>query len=273
MFYVYFIFRPNIATAAVLHLYRAIPKRMARSRSDQICMKVFPFHSGFTMVSALTETPSLSVSTHHLKGGNFMSDLSDSDRAVKVQRFIQVLNQAQVANHFTQRQLCAELGITIGTMTKYLRGAVNPDRVATEIQAALAKQVGVTLDSLINFYETGQYKSTLTMDEIISFINSEVGQTEMPKLLAAMANASVKISAPAAQEEKRPAKYTWPAEALSRKGVSQTMLNRLGLDEKALERLAEGIFSDEVVEGFAMAMQLPEEAVVKAFEAREPVAA
>ena len=202
-----------------------------------------------------------------------MSDLSDASREIKVQRFIRVLNQAQVANHYTQRQLCAQLGITIGTMTKYLRGAVNPDRVATEIQAALAKQVGVTLDSLIAYYETGEYKSSLTVEDIVSFINSEVGQAEMPKLLAAMTNAAGKMSAPAAAEEYQPVKYTWPAEALNQKGVSQTMLNRLGLDQEALERLADGIYDDDIVEGFAMAMQLPEEAVGKAFAAKEPVAA
>lgn len=226
------------------------------------------------MVAALKETPSLGVSaqaTHYT--GFIMSDLSDASREIKVQRFIRVLNQAQVANHYTQRQLCAQLGITIGTMTKYLRGAVNPDRVATEIQAALAKQVGVTLDSLIAYYETGEYKSSLTVEDIVSFINSEVGQAEMPKLLAAMTNAAGKMSAPAAAEEKQPAKYTWPAEALNQKGVSQTMLNRLGLDQEALERLADGIYDDDIVEGFAMAMQLPEEAVVKAFAAKEPVAA
>lgn len=226
------------------------------------------------MVAALDETPSLGVSaqaTHNT--GFIMSDLSDASREIKVQRFIRVLNQAQVANHYTQRQLCAQLGITIGTMTKYLRGAVNPDRVATEIQAALAKQVGVTLDSLIAYYETGEYKSSLTVEDIVSFINSEVGQAEMPKLLAAMTNAAGKMSLPAAAEEKQPAKYTWPADALNQKGVSQTMLNRLGLDQEALERLADGIYDDDIVEGFAMAMQLPEEAVVKAFAAKEPVAA
>ena len=226
------------------------------------------------MVAALDETPSLGVSaqaTHNT--GFIMSDLSDASREIKVQRFIRVLNQAQVANHYTQRQLCAQLGITIGTMTKYLRGAVNPDRVATEIQAALAKQVGVTLDSLIAYYETGEYKSSLTVEDIVSFINSEVGQAEMPKLLAAMTNAAGKMSLPAAEEEKQPVKYTWPADALNQKGVSQTMLNRLGLDQEALERLADGIYDDDIVEGFAMAMQLPEEAVVKAFAAKEPVAA
>jgi transcriptional regulator with XRE-family HTH domain len=258
------------------HLFCSAMHQMERKAEEvlQSRQKVSPFHSGVTMVAPLAETPSLSVSTHttHLTGFT-MSDSSGASKEVKIQRFIRVLNQAQVANHFTQRQLCAQLGITIGTMTKYLRGAVNPDRVATEIQAALAKQVGVTLDSLINYYETGEYKSALTMDEIVSFINSEVGQAEMPKLLAAMTNAAGKMTAPVFAEEKSPAKYTWPAEALSSKGVSETMLKRLGLNQETLELLADGIYDDEVVEGFAMAMQLPEEAVVKAFEAREPVAA
>lgn len=246
---------------------QAEPKEMREHRNQ-----LFPFHSGVTMVAALTETPLMGASTQAaLRRGCIMSDLSDASREIKVQRFIRVLNQAQVANHFTQRQLCAQLGITIGTMTKYLRGAVNPDRVATEIQAALARQVGVTLDSLLAYYETGEYKSTLTVEDIVSFINSEVGQAEMPKLLAAMTNAAGRMSAPAAAEEKLPAKYTWPAEALREKGVSQTMLDKLGLNQEALDRLAEGVYDDEVVESFAMAMQLPEEAIVKAFEAREPV--
>ena len=225
------------------------------------------------MVATLKETPSLGVSAQATHCTGFiMSDLSDASREIKVQRFIRVLNQAQVANHFTQRQLCAQLGITIGTMTKYLRGAVNPDRVATEIQAALAKQVGVTLDSLLAYYETGEYRSTLTMDDIISFINSEVGQAEMPKLLAAMSNAAVKLSESEPRQPEEKPRYTWPAQALSEKGVSTTMLERLGLTAETLDELAEGRFNEEVVEAFAMAMQLPVASVVEAFENRVPCA-
>ena len=54
------------------------------------------------------------------------------------ERFVQSLKQALIANKYSQRELCEALGITIGTLTKYLRGAVDPYKVGVAIMRNLA---------------------------------------------------------------------------------------------------------------------------------------
>ena len=65
---------------------------------------------------------------------------------LSTQRFVQSLHQALVANKLSQRELCAKLGITIGTLTKYLRGSVDPRNVASQ-NSSLAESLGVLLIS------------------------------------------------------------------------------------------------------------------------------
>ena len=84
------------------------------------------------------------------------------------QRFVQSIHQALVVNKYSQRELCNVLGITIGTLTKYLRGAVNPNNVGVSKIRALAKELGITTNSLLDYYDTGEYRSTLTIDDVAS---------------------------------------------------------------------------------------------------------
>ena len=102
------------------------------------------------------------------------------------ERFVQSLKQALIANKYSQRQLCEALGITIGTLTKYLRGAVDPSKVGVAIMRNLAKELGFTTNTLLNYFETGEYQSSLTIDDVASWIRSEAGHADLHVLLSAM---------------------------------------------------------------------------------------
>ena len=110
------------------------------------------------------------------------------------QRFVQSIHKALVVNKYSQRELCAVLGITIGTLTKYLRGAVNPNNVGVSKIRALAKELGITTNSLLDYYDTGEYRSALTIDDVASWIRSSAGQEDLPQLLAAASEASMRTS-------------------------------------------------------------------------------
>ena len=124
-------------------------------------------------------------------------------------RFVQSLKQALVANKYSQRELCEALGITIGTLTKYLRGSVDPSKVGVAIMRKLAHELGLTTNALLDYFESGEYRSTLSIDDVASWIRSEAGQQDLPALLMALqenAASAVNIVQPAA-ELKKPA---WP---------------------------------------------------------------
>jgi transcriptional regulator with XRE-family HTH domain len=196
----------------------------------------------------------------------------------QIARFVNCLNQAMVAGRLSQRQLCERIGITIGSLTKYLRGAVAPLRVGTGIQAALAKELGVTLDALVAYYVHGHYVTEVSVEAVESWIRSEAGQEDLPRLMASLTDAgqrwmtgAVEVQAlPPAPEVRR---YTWPIEELRDCGVSDKWRERMGLSDEVLERLAvSGEFDEEVAEAFGIACNYDTEAVIEAFRKREAIA-
>ena len=116
------------------------------------------------------------------------------------QHFIDVLNEVRVKKSWSQRQLCEALGITIGTLTKYLRGAVEPTRVGGVILQRLAACRGVTTDSLLNYLESGEFHERLTIDDVASWIRSEAGQADLPMLLDALSDSSRSQKRPVVEE-------------------------------------------------------------------------
>ena len=196
----------------------------------------------------------------------------------QIARFIACLNQAMVSGRLSQRQLCERIGITIGSLTKYLRGAVAPLRVGAGIQAALAKELGVTLDALVAYYEKGEYATAVSVEEVESWIRSEAGQQDLPRVMASLTDAGQRLLAgtvavqalPPAPEVQR---YTWPLEELQECGVSDKWRERMGLSDEVLERLAvSGEFDEEVAEAFGIACNYDTEAVIEAFSKREAIA-
>ena len=124
------------------------------------------------------------------------------------ERFVQSLKQALIANKYSQRELCEALGITIGTLTKYLRGAVDPSKVGVAIMRNLAKELGFTTNTLLNYFETGEYQSSLTIDDVASWIRSEAGHADLPVLLTAMSQTTESL-APVGVVDAAPAVSAW----------------------------------------------------------------
>lgn len=176
--------------------------------------------------------------------------------------------------HSSQRELCERLGITIGTMTKYLRCTIEPFKVGLGIQRRLAKELGVTLDALVNYYESGDYATEVTLEDVESWIRSSAGQADMPVLMKSMSDAAERALADQQQASPKLAPYLWPMEELKRASVSDAMRERLGLDNNTLKALVnEGHYDEETVEAFALVTGHATAAVRAAFTGRKPVEA
>lgn len=183
------------------------------------------------------------------------------------ERFAKALRQAMAANHWSERQLAKQLHITIGTTHKYFRSGVHPLRVATEINRNLARVLGITLDALVHFYETGEYENQLSFNEVISWVRSSAGMEHIGPILEAMSSATNKKSDLAGMEP-----YTWPREELDQAEVPQRLRERMGLTQEVLDGLEKhGVFDDELVEAFSVATNLEEDAVRDAFTKRRRV--
>lgn len=198
---------------------------------------------------------------------------SDVQADSQVVRFTQALRQAMVRNRLSERRLATELGITIGTTQKYFRQRVHPLKVATGINRELARLLGITLDALLAFYETGEFRNALSFEEVASWLRSDAGVEHMAPMLRAMSELGQRVVEPAAELVAllRP-RYDWPLEELEAANVSASLRKRMGLTEEALERLATtGEFDDELVEAFSVAANYEEDAVREAFRTRTPV--
>jgi len=204
-------------------------------------------------------------------------ETATAQEAAQVERFAQALRQAMIRNRLSERRLATELGITIGTTQKYFRHRVQPLKVATGINRQLARLLGITLDALVCFYETGEFRNALSFDEVASWLRSDAGVEHLAPILEAMSDLGKRAigcgDAEDPKAEPAPARYTWPLEELENAKVSPALRLRMGLTEEALEALATtGVFSDELVEAFSVAVNLDEEAVREAFSTRSAVA-
>jgi len=199
--------------------------------------------------------------------------LLDPREAKQIERFRTALLQALALNDCSQRELSDRIGITIGTMTKYLRMVVPPFKVGLGIQRMLAKELGVTLDALAAYYETGEYQTGLSLADVEGWIRSSAGQQDLPAIMKSMHEAAVKALEPLGQQAV-PVAYTWPIEALKKADVSDSMRERLGLTDACLRLLAtEGQYDDEMVEAFSLVTGHATETVKRAFSERVPVQA
>ena len=131
------------------------------------------------------------------------------------ERFVRAIRTALVGPpELSQRDLCKKLGVTIGSLSKYLRGEVAPDKVGFGVQCRLAGVMGHTVDSLMRYYETGEWSSETSAVKTWS-TGFAVTQARMilPAILESMSamawrSAEVKISA-LVQPSK--ADYLWPS--------------------------------------------------------------
>jgi len=188
----------------------------------------------------------------------------------EIERFVLALREAMVKHRFSERKLGEALEITIGTTQKYFKKNVHPLNVSTRVNRNLALLLGVSIDALMRYYEKGDYGSTTTFVEVVSWLRSSAGQEHMAPILEAMSAASQK-GVPAAKALTRP-RYDWPMEELRAAEISDALRERMGLGNEVLERLAvDGEFDDALVEAFSVATNLEEGAVREAFSKRIPV--
>jgi DNA-binding Xre family transcriptional regulator len=188
----------------------------------------------------------------------------------EIQRFVEALRKAMIRNRCSERRLAADLGITIGTTQKYLRRQIHPLKVGTGINSKLASLLGITLDDLVRYYETGEERSGVSFEQVLSWVNSEAGVEHLGSMLSALAGVGGSCGKTAEPEAVQP--FTWPLEELDQAGVSKALRERMGLTEEALDALVNrGEFDDELVEAFAVATNLDELEVRKAFEKRVPI--
>lgn len=202
---------------------------------------------------------------------------NDAERD-QIERFIKALNQAMVLNGLSQRGLCEQLGIQVGTLTKYLRGEVAPLKVGSGIQLALADALGVTFDALAAYYKDGEYMTGVSLQDVESWIRSDAGQEDLPTLMASLQAAGqrwIGKGLPGAEDEasERLEPYTWPLEELMDVGVSEKFRDRLGLTEERMAALVErGEYDEDLIEAFSVACNYELEAVRDAFAQRKPIA-
>jgi transcriptional regulator with XRE-family HTH domain len=187
----------------------------------------------------------------------------------ETKRFAEALRRAMIRHRCSERKLATDLGITIGTTQKYFRGMVHPLRVATGINSKLAGLLGVTLEDLVRYYETGAMSSSVELPQVLSWVRSTAGVEHMSEILRALAEVGSTCSHAKPAELQR---FTWPLEELDNAKVSPALRQRMGLTDEALEGLVnEGRFDDELVEAFAVATNLDEAEVRLAFEKRLPI--
>ena len=134
---------------------------------------------------------------------NKYANFINPDHSKEVQRFIESLNQAMVMHDISQRKLGDRMGVSIGTVTKYLRGEVNPFDVRTRITRNLAGLLGITPDALFDYYDTGEYKNTLTIKDVESWIRSTSETKDLPRILAALSASQKNIQKLEPEEEEK----------------------------------------------------------------------
>lgn len=142
-----------------------------------------------------------------------------STSAQRIKRLIFKLNEAltQHEGKVSQRDLCQLMGITIGTMTKYMRGEVDPRDIRTRITFNLSKVLKITPEALYNYFETGKQTTTITVEQVQSWIRSECGQEDLPSILDSLAFSQKKILSGEAIE--KVAVFGEPIKGVSKGGV------------------------------------------------------
>ena len=195
--------------------------------------------------------------------------------SAQVERFQKAIRTALIGPpELSQRDLCAKLGCTIGSLSKYLRGEVEPTKVGFEIQCKLANVLGHSVDALNRYYTTGEWTSDTSIKTVLSWIRSDAGQADLPAILDSMQAMATRTSSADQGSDSDSKDYLWPLTEIRQAEVSDKMRKKLGLSDDRLWKLAkEGKFDEDLVEAFSLACDYQEDAVREAFTKREPITA
>lgn len=203
-----------------------------------------------------------------------------TDDQTHCRNFMQALRKAMIVRGWGVRELSKAIGVEMGTMTKYLKCRVSPYRVGWGIMRNLAAELGVTMEALDLYMQSGDFGNgesiPVNLDQVETWIRTRAGQGDLLALTAAHNELVMKLmnsgAQPAEAEAKPPAPYTWPREALEATGTPQVALDVMGLSEPVLDALEQrGEYDDQVVRLFAGLLKQSEDTIRTAFEARMPV--
>jgi len=76
----------------------------------------------------------------------------------RCRQMIALMDRACGLNGLSRRQLARQLGLTVSTVNAYYSGRVDPLRCKLFIQHRLAELNGCTVDELVRFYQTGDWR-------------------------------------------------------------------------------------------------------------------
>lgn len=107
-------------------------------------------------------------------------------------RFVALLKEILVKKGISQRELSRRLGIKIGTLTRYLKGDVNPYDVKLGIQRALTEELGVNMVVLYARLDGTDAPSDLTVKDVSSWIRSTATPEDMAQLFQSQQEAQMR---------------------------------------------------------------------------------
>ena len=110
----------------------------------------------------------------------------------ETERFVTLLKEILVKKGISQRELSRRLGIKIGTLTRYLKGDVNPYDVKLGIQRALTEELGITMAALYARLDGTDAPSDLTVKDVSSWIRSTATPEDMATLFQSQQEAQLR---------------------------------------------------------------------------------
>ena len=112
--------------------------------------------------------------------------------APETERFVTLLKEILVKKGISQRELSRRLGVKIGTLSRYLKGDVNPYDVKLGIQRALTEELGITMAALYSRLDGIEAPSDLSVKDVSSWIRSTATPEDMAQLFQSQQEAQLR---------------------------------------------------------------------------------
>jgi len=112
--------------------------------------------------------------------------------APETERFVTLLKEILVKKGISQRELSRRLGVKIGTLSRYLKGDVNPYDVKLGIQRALTEEMGITMAALYSRLDGTDAPSDLSVKDVSSWIRSSATPEDMASLFQSQQEAQLR---------------------------------------------------------------------------------
>ena len=164
----------------------------------------------------------------------------DPATKLRKERFAAVIKTTSNKRGISLRQLCDILDIQSGTMTKYTKADIDPWCTKSKIQASLAEALGVTTDSLMHYYETGEYITGVSLNAVESWISQEAMPGDASTIVTALAEMHKRAS-------NVKSVYEWPRRVLKESMFDSNTLELMGITEEMVAAAEQGNGVDKVL--------------------------